>query len=104
MDPTDPGEEDEYDPDDRHVSDRPEDTAKAWRHILRLCRRQSPIGHGPLDSFLSGPDSEARIELVERECATNEWLRLELRDTLTMNQPEWTTEQRARLIQAAGLS
>jgi hypothetical protein len=73
-----------------------------WRHILRLCELKRPCGFGALDSFLSGPDLERRIQLVEQESRTNTTLRSELSDTLGLNQSsDWTPEQHERLRNAA---
>ncbi len=73
------------------VSVEPKDTLEEWAYILALCQRQYPIGFGVLDSFLSGADLVRRIALVEQEAIVNEWLRLELRDTLALNQ-DWPVE------------
>jgi hypothetical protein len=76
----------------------PRATESEWRVILALCRKQRPIGFGALDSFLSGPDLERRLALVETEAVSNEWLRVELRDTLALDQSkEWTANQHARM-------
>jgi hypothetical protein len=88
-------------PDHFIASTRPEDTSEEWQHLLRLCARGLCIGHGALDSFLSGPDLAQRVDLVVAEARNNATLRLELRDTLTMPQAEWSTEQHARLRAAA---
>jgi hypothetical protein len=88
---SDPGEHILVDPD-------PGATEAEWRVILDLCRKQRSIGFGALDSFLSGPDLERRVALVEAEAVCNEWLRAESRDTLAPDQSEeWTGDQHAWL-------
>lgn len=94
----------DYDADESILSPLPKHTEIGWRHILRLCGDERPIGHGALDSFLSGPDLDSRIKLVADEVGKNEWLRLELKDTLTLDQTaDWSKEQMARLRDAAGV-
>jgi len=80
------------------MSTAPEDTEKEWAYLLKLCDLKRSIGFGALDSFLSGPDLEKRVALVETQAVKNEWLRLELADTLTLNQSnDWTPSQYHRL-------
>jgi hypothetical protein len=88
----------EYRGDEFILSPLAKDTERGWRHIKELCDRQVSIGFGALDSFLSGPDLERRISLVEAEANSNEWLRRELQDTLTLNQSsDWNEDQHRRL-------
>ncbi len=78
------------------------DTDAEWLRILDGCARKAAIGFGLLDSFLSGPDIERRVALVEAEAGNNPWLRLELRDALTMDQSaSWSALHTARLARAA---
>ena len=85
-----------------HMNPEPGATDRQWAEILRLCREEAAIGFGALDSFLSGPDLDRRIALVEREAPVNLWLRLELRDTLALDQSnDWTPAQHERLRRAA---
>lgn len=61
------------------------------------------IGFDLLDSFLSEPDLDRRIGLVEIETLTNDWLRAELRDTLCCDQPvDMDEAQLTRLRRATG--
>lgn len=83
------------------VSTRPEDTLQEWQQILLLCANDIYVGFGALDSFLSGPDLDRRVELVIAEARNNATLRLELRDTLTMPQSECSAQQLDRLHSAA---
>jgi hypothetical protein len=76
------------------VSPEPQDTEHEWAYVLCLCIKRYPIGFGVLDSFLSGPDLDRRIHLIADEIASNGWLRLELRDTLSLNHSaDWTSQQ-----------
>jgi len=91
----DPGEHVVMDPD-------PGQTESGWSVLLRLCELQRSIGFGALDSFLSGPDLERRVALVETHARSNEWLRVELRDTLGLDHSsEWTPEHHDRLKRVA---
>lgn len=81
-----------------YVSSAAEDTTEVWSHLLLLCKQEVHIGFGKLDSFLSGPDLERRLDLVEEECKSNEWLRLELKDTLGLDQSsDWSDKQMQRV-------
>jgi hypothetical protein len=81
----------------------PLETDAQWRRVLAACKSQLHIGFGLLDSFLSRPDLDRRINLVVAETATNEWLRDELRDTLSLDQShDMSPEQVERLRGAAG--
>lgn len=93
----------EHGPDlNQYASTSPSATHTEWARLLDCCKQQLPIGFGMLDSFLSGVDIDRRIDLVVAEAKTNVWLRLELRDTLTLNQSrDWSTAQRLRLTRAA---
>lgn len=78
---------------ENYLSNHAKDTKSEWAYVLALCHRRYPIGLGVLDSFLSGPDIKGRIDLVEREAKQNEWLKLELKDTLGLDQSkDWTSE------------
>jgi hypothetical protein len=88
-----------------YVSSRSEDTDAEWQYILELCRRRYAIGFSALDSFLSGPDLETRVRLVEAEALKNEWLTSELRDALSLDQSkDWSSEQEMRMKRAARLA
>jgi hypothetical protein len=81
------------------------DTTEVWLNILEMCRRHYPIGYRILDSFLSGPDIERRLELLQIEVPLNEWLRDELKDTLNLDQSaDLRPEQLARLVDLVGVS
>lgn len=68
---------------ENHIaSTDPQDTLKEWERLLYFCEKEYHVGFGFLDSFLSGPDIENRIDLVEEEIKKNSWLRLELFDTV----------------------
>lgn len=83
------GKEFDFSDDEYHIaSTKPEDTEEVWSKILMLCEKEYHIGFGLLDSFLSGPDLEKRIELVENEIKRNNWLRSELLDTISCNDVE----------------
>jgi hypothetical protein len=73
------------------------DTEKEWGKVLFFCKQKQPIGVGLLDSFLSGPDIERRIDLVKEEVKTNVWLRLELCDTVHISSATNPTDE--QLIQ-----
>ena len=78
-------------------------TDREWKRVLDACARELPIGFGLLDSFLSGPDLERRIELIVNSASASDTLRLELADTMTVDQSRNLTEvQIARLIHATG--
>lgn len=82
----------------------PSKTDNEFQYILFLCAKGVPIGYGALDSFLSGPDIEQRVRLVESETKHNETLRCELADTLNLNQSkDWSRDQHQRLCAAAGI-
>jgi hypothetical protein len=92
----------DYDEDEGVLSPLAKDTNDGWQHMLRLCARRTHFGFGALDSFLSAPDLDHRIDLVEAEAATNVWLKQELRDTLGLDQSkDWSPEQTLRLQRAA---
>jgi hypothetical protein len=95
---------DELEDTNEHIPINPDPSATAaeWRSMLSLCQKERAIGFGALDSFLSGADLECRVALVEAEAPSNEWLRAELRDTLSLNQAkDWTIDQHARLTRVA---
>lgn len=94
-------EDQEYDFDEAILSPLAKHTAIGWRHILKLCEREVHFGFGALDSFLSGPDLESRTKLLENEVKSNNWLKLELRDMLGLNQEDWPADISKRLRQAA---
>lgn len=88
---------------ENYVSPAVEDTEANWSYILELCRRKYPIGYGVLDSFLSGPDLDRRMALVEGEVPRNAWLKGELQDTLNLDQSkDWTEEQLRSMMRLAG--
>jgi hypothetical protein len=94
--------DEEYDLEECIVSPLAKHTDIGWRHILKLCAANLPCGFGALDSFLSGPDLERRIQLVEQESKSNKYLRFELSDTLSLNQSaDWSPEQVERLRKAS---
>ena len=78
-----------------------ESTANEWATILRLCAEEREIGFGALDSFLSGPDLERRVRLVVDEAPGNAWLRIQLKDTLQLDQTQWGTRILGVLRRAA---
>ena len=80
-----------------------ESTANAWSIACRLCAEEREIGFDALDSFLSDPDLERRVRLVLDEAPGNVWLRLQLRDTLQLCQPQWSERFRSELLRASGL-
>ena len=94
-------ENEEYDLEESILSPLTKHTEIGWRHILKLCEREKHFGTGALDSFLSGPDLERRVALVESGAKTNDWLKLELRDALGLNQDEWPEAITKRLAKAA---
>jgi hypothetical protein len=80
-------------------------TETEFSYILFLCEKGIPIGFGALDSFLSGPDLERRVKLVEEAAWQNENLRNELADTLSLDQSnDWTEEYHALLCNVAGVN
>lgn len=81
---------------------RGDNTAQAWALILELLRRGNHIGFGVLDGFLSGTDLDQRVTLLEQECLINPQLRLELADTLSLDQTgTLSSDQLHRLNRAA---
>lgn len=73
-------------------------TADAWSLIEEMCGRNIHFGHGPLDAFLSGDEVEKRIEQLERHASEMSWLRMELADTMSMDQSgNLSADQIARL-------
>ncbi len=94
----------EYEEDEFILSPLARDTERGWRHILKLCEREIACGFGALDSFLTGPDLERRMSLVEKEALVNLGLKSELCDTIQLNQSkDWSPEQILRMQKAAGL-
>lgn len=95
--------DEEYDLEESLLSPLPKHTEIGMRHILNLCKHERHFGTGALDSFLSGPDLERRIVLIEKEALTNQWLRSELKNIFLFDQTEWSDEQKIRIERAAGL-
>ncbi len=76
----------------------PKDTDGGWKIILELCSQRKHFGFDILDSFLSGPDLDNRINLLVEEVEVNGWLKDELKDALSLDQnKDLTSEQIARL-------
>ncbi len=90
-----------YEDDDIFLSPKKEDTQAGWEFILNLCRKKVDFGFGALDSFLSGPDAARRVELVLQEANTNEWLRFQLKDTLSLLQTKDLSEEQINRLRAA---
>ena len=73
-------------------------TENEFQYILFLCKQEASIGFGALDSFLSGPDIERRVRLIESEAMYNAYLRSELRDTLHLHQAKDLSEEQIRRL------
>ena len=76
-----------------------EATEDAWDLIIQACEMDISIGLGMLDSFLDGPDLNRRISLIHDEVTSNEWLRAELRDTLSLNQSKNLSLDQIRVLE-----
>lgn len=76
-------------------------TEQEWEFIKRLISAGREIGFGALDSFLSGPDIDRRVDLVLAEAPKNTALRLQLRDAMSLAQNSDLNPRQIASLQAA---
>jgi hypothetical protein len=76
-------------------------TDAEWARVLNACAQGIPIGLGLLDSFLSGPDLARRIEFAVSTAKVDAAFRLELADTLQLDQSRNMTQAQIASLERA---